>query len=88
MWQFLAGGEKEQVGEGKRKRYLCRWLGDEWLNTGQIVLNIPKLHLPSAAAPSLQLGPHRWGEASSRCYPPFFHKTLPLGTESSRAPKR
>lgn len=45
MWRFLAGGGKGQVGEGKRKRYLCCWLGEEWHNTGQIVLNIPKLHL-------------------------------------------
>lgn len=78
MWQFLAGGGKEQVGEGKRKRYLCRWLGDEWHNTGQIVLNIPKLHLPSAAAPSLQLFPHRWGGNPGAILPPV---TKPLHWE-------
>jgi len=80
MWQFLAGGEKEQVGEGKRKRYLCCWLGDEWHNTGQIVPNIPQLHLHCSyflpGEGKLPPGAH---------LPP--HKTPLLGTAGCRAPK-
>lgn len=67
----LAGGGTARVGERKRKWDLCPWLSDEWHNTGQIVLNVPELYLPaSAAAPSLQVFPPRWREASFRCCPP------------------
>lgn len=88
MWQFLAGGVKEQVGERKRKRYFCRWLGDEWHNTGQIVPNVPKLHLLSAAAPSFQLFPQGGGKLPPGVILPPFTKPLHWELKVPMLPKR